>query len=98
MMLTNCQCAMTKSRPLKELQEIDWDQFMPVIQQALAKEHKGPGGRPRYDAKMMLIILVIKRMYDFFAQYCYKERPKFVNPHFARMRSSGVRSRLAEHF
>ena len=50
--------------PLEKLKEIDWDQFVPAISKVFAKEQKGPGGRPRYDYKLMLKILVIQRMYN----------------------------------
>lgn len=50
--------------PLEKLSEINWDMFVPMINRALAKEHKGPGGRPRYDTKLMLKVLMLKRMYN----------------------------------
>ena len=72
--------------PLKVLQGIDWEQFMPVIQQALAKEHKGPGGRPRDDAKMMLKVLVIKRMYNL----SYEQTEYQINDRISFMRFLGL--------
>ena len=50
--------------PLEKLSEIDWDMFVPMIRKALAKTPKGPGGRPRYDIKLMLKVLMLKRMYN----------------------------------
>ena len=50
--------------PLNKLNEIDWDMFVPMIRKALAKTPKGPGGRPRYDIKLMLKVLMLKRMYN----------------------------------
>lgn len=50
--------------PLNKLNEIDWDMFVPMIRKVLAKTPKGPGGRPRYDIKLMLKVLMLKRMYN----------------------------------
>lgn len=72
--------------PLEVLQEINWEQFVPVIQQAFSKEHKGPGGRPRYDTKLMLKILVIKRMYNL----SYDQTEYQINDRLSFMRFLGL--------
>ena len=43
---------------------IDWNMFLPIIKKALHKEHKGPGGRPPYDYKLMFKILVLQKYYN----------------------------------
>jgi IS5 family transposase len=43
---------------------IEWQRFMPIINKAFARKPKGPGGRPNYDRRMMLKIMVIKHLYN----------------------------------
>lgn len=43
---------------------VDWEQFRPVLTQALKKESKGAGGRPPYDCVLMFKILILQRMYN----------------------------------
>lgn len=43
---------------------IDWEMFRPILTKALYKEHKGAGGRPRFDPVMMLKILILQRYYN----------------------------------
>jgi len=51
--------------PLEKLNSlIDWEVFRPVLEQALQKPSKGPGGRPAFDYVKMLKILVLQRMYN----------------------------------
>ncbi len=38
--------------------------FRPILTKALYKEHKGAGGRPRFDPVMMLKILILQRYYN----------------------------------
>lgn len=45
--------------PLEKLIRcIDWKIFRPILEKALIKEAKGPGGRPAYDYIMMFKILI----------------------------------------
>jgi IS5 family transposase len=51
--------------PLEKLAgRIDWQLFVPVLQRALQKEAKGPGGRPAYDSLLMFKILLLQRYYN----------------------------------
>lgn len=50
--------------PLEKLSKIDWGMFIPIIEKAIAKEQKGPGGRPRYQTMLMLKIMIIQRLYN----------------------------------
>ena len=51
--------------PLEKLAgRIDWHVFEPVLERALRKEAKGPGGRPAYDALLMFKILLLQRYYN----------------------------------
>ena len=50
--------------PLKRLNAVvDWEMFRPILETALHKKSKGPGGRPAYDAVLMFKILVLQRVY-----------------------------------
>lgn len=50
--------------PLKRLNSVvDWEMFRPVLERALHKDAKGPGGRPAFDEVMMFKILVLQRVY-----------------------------------
>ena len=51
--------------PLVRLNKVvDWEQFRPVLTNALKKEAKGAGGRPPYDCVLMFKILILQRMYN----------------------------------
>jgi len=51
--------------PLERLNEkIKWEMFRPVLNTALEKEPKAPGGRPPYDYILMFKILILQRMYN----------------------------------
>lgn len=51
--------------PLERLNAgVDWEVFRPVLDEALRKERKGPGGRPAYDVVLMFKVLVLQSMYD----------------------------------
>jgi IS5 family transposase len=43
---------------------INWNGFRPLIEKALAKEAKGPGGRPSFDNVLMFKILILQRLYN----------------------------------
>lgn len=55
-----------KNDPLAELEGyIDFEMFRPVLETAANKvEHKGPGGRPRWDLVLMFKVLVLQRIYN----------------------------------
>lgn len=55
-----------KNDPLAELESyIDFEMFRPVLEAAANKvEHKGPGGRPRWDLLLMFKVLVLQRIYN----------------------------------
>ncbi len=51
--------------PLKALKEkIDWEIFRSILNKAMSKDVKGPGGRPAYDYVMMFKILIVQQYYD----------------------------------
>ena len=51
--------------PLARLNaRIDWKIFRKDLERAVAKEAKGPGGRPRQDVVMMFKVLVLQRYYN----------------------------------
>ena len=51
--------------PLEKLAvRIDWRIFVPILDMALRKEAKGPGGRPSYDSLLMFKILILQRYYN----------------------------------
>ncbi len=51
--------------PLQKLNSvIDWKMFRSPIEEALAVEPKGLGGRPHYDRLMMFKILILQRYYN----------------------------------
>ncbi len=51
--------------PLQKLNAvIDWEIFRKPIEEALAVESKGLGGRPHYDRLMMFKILILQRYYN----------------------------------
>jgi IS5 family transposase len=51
-----------KGNPLSRLVAvIDWVSFRPLLEQALAKPAKGPGGRPANDPLKMFELLVVQR-------------------------------------
>lgn len=55
-----------KNDPLAELESyIDFEMFRPALEAAANKvEHKGPGGRPRWDLILMFKVLVLQRIYN----------------------------------
>jgi len=51
--------------PLEKLDAaIRWGIFRNLIEKAMAKEAKGPGGRPAFDYIMMFKVLVLQRLYN----------------------------------
>lgn len=51
--------------PLARLNaRIDWKIFRQDLERAVAKEARGPGGRPRHDVVMMFKVLVLQRYYN----------------------------------
>jgi transposase, IS5 family len=51
--------------PLARLNaRIDWTIFRKDLDRAVAKEARGPGGRPRHDVVMMFKVLVLQRYYN----------------------------------
>lgn len=51
-----------KGNPFSRLDAvIDWERFRPLLEQALAKPAKGPGGRPAHDPLRMFKLLVVQR-------------------------------------
>src|ERR1700689_1138961 len=51
--------------PLEKLAgRIAWQVLVPVLERALRKEAKGPGGRPSYDSLLMFKILILQRYYN----------------------------------
>jgi IS5 family transposase len=60
---------------------MDWEQFRGILNRALKKEAKGPGGRPPFDYVMMFKILILQRLYnisDAQAEYQIKDRLSFM--------------------
>lgn len=54
-----------KGNPLSRLDAvIDWERFRPLLEQALVKPAKGPGGRPANDPLKMFKLLVLQRYYN----------------------------------
>jgi len=54
-----------KGNPLSRLDTvIDWEGFRPLLEPALAKPAKGPGGRPANDPVKMFKLLVVQRYYN----------------------------------
>jgi IS5 family transposase len=45
-------------------QNINWEQFRPLLESVLKKEPKGPGGREPFDYIMMFKILILQRYYN----------------------------------
>ena len=59
------QWLLTKGNPLNRLDAvIDWELFRPLLDAALAKPAKGPGGRPPHDRLKMFKTLVVQRFYN----------------------------------
>ena len=78
-----------KGNPLSRLDAvIDWESFRPLLEEALAKPAKGPGGRPAHDPLKMFKLLVVQRYYnlsDEQAEYQFSDRLSF---HVPRQRNS----------
>ena len=70
-----------KGNPLSRLEAvIDWESFRPLLEQALAKRAKGPGGRPANDPVKMFKLLVVQRYYnlsDEQTEYQFSDRLSF---------------------
>jgi len=70
-----------KGNPLSRLDlVIDWESFRPLLEEALAKPAKGPGGRPGYDPLKMFKLLVVQRYYnlsDEQTEYQFSDRLSF---------------------
>jgi transposase, IS5 family len=68
--------------PLARLHEVvDWEAFRTPIEKAVVPEPKGPGGRPRFDAIIMLKVLVLQRLYhlsDAQTEFMIRDRLSFM--------------------
>ena len=54
-----------KGNPLSRLEAvIDWERFRPLLEPALAKPARGPGGRRAHDPLKMFKLLVVQRYYN----------------------------------
>lgn len=50
--------------PLERINEaIDWNLFVPILNEAMHKEAKGPGGRPPYEYVLMFKILILQEYF-----------------------------------
>jgi len=59
------QWLLAKGNPLSRLDAVvDWEQFRPLLDAALVKPAKGPGGRPPHDRLKMFKTLVVQRFYN----------------------------------
>ena len=59
------QWLLTKGNPLSRLDAVvDWERFRPLLDAALVKPAKGPGGRPPHDRLKMFKTLVVQRFYN----------------------------------
>ena len=59
------QWLLTKGNPLSRLDAVvDWELFRPLLDAALVKPAKGPGGRPAHDRLKMFKTLVVQRFYN----------------------------------
>jgi IS5 family transposase len=59
------QWLLTKGNPLSRLDAVvDWEWFRPLLDAALVKPAKGPGGRPPHDRLKMFKTLVVQRFYN----------------------------------
>jgi len=45
-------------------QIVDWNMFSTILNRALAREHKCPGGRPPYNSVMLFKVLILQRIYN----------------------------------
>lgn len=50
--------------PLVKFQNIDWEQFRPIIEAALPQADYSKGGRPPFDKLFMFKVLVLQSLYD----------------------------------
>ena len=75
------QWLLTKGNPLSRLDAVlDWELFRPLLDAALVKPAKGPGGRPPHDRLKMFKTLVVQRFYnlsDEQAEYQVSDRLSF---------------------
>ena len=59
------QWLLAKGNPLSRLDAVlDWEMFRPLLDAALDKPAKGPGGRPPHDRLKMFKTLVVQRFYN----------------------------------
>jgi transposase, IS5 family len=59
------QWLLAKGNPLSRLDAVvDWELFRPLLDAALVKPAKGPGGRPPHDRLKMFKTLVVQRFYN----------------------------------
>jgi IS5 family transposase len=75
--------------PLEKLnQRIDWKLFRPILNKAMEKEAKGPGGRPPFDYVMMFKILILQEYFGL-----SDEQMEFqITDRFSFMRFLGLRT------
>ena len=75
--------------PLEKLTvTIDWEIFRYTLEKQLAKQAKGPGGRPNYDYMMMFKILILQEYFGL-----SDEQMEFqITDRFSFMRFLGLRS------
>src|SRR3954471_20628691 len=68
--------------PLQRLASVvDFEAFRPVLDTALARSDRGKGGRPPYDAVLMLKVLVLQALYslsDEQAEFQLRDRLSFM--------------------
>lgn len=50
--------------PLLKLNNINWEMFRPLVEQATLSEDKGKGGRPPYDRIMLFKIVILQKFYN----------------------------------
>ena len=75
--------------PLEKLNKcVDWNIFRPLLNKAMAKEAKGPGGRPPFDYVMMFKILILQEYFGL-----SDEQMEFqITDRFSFMRFLGLRT------
>ena len=51
--------------PLRKLNEnVDWEQFRPILEKARAKEKKSPAGAKGYDVVLLFKVLILQSLYN----------------------------------
>lgn len=75
--------------PLEKLNKcIDWNIFRPILNKAMEKEVKGPGGRPAFDYMLMFKILILQEYFGL-----SDEQMEFqITDRFSFMRFLGLRT------